>query len=140
MYENILIFPIKEEVIRLGFKELKFPQEVIDVLNSRDSLFFFVNSVCGCAASKARPGLAIAIKWAVNNSKLPDKLYTVFAGVDIDAVNELRKYFKNYPPSSPQMGLLINGELISLIQRDEIENKDADSVAQKIITVFDKYC
>jgi putative YphP/YqiW family bacilliredoxin len=140
MYENILVYPMREEVIRLGFKELKSPRDVKELMNSRESIFIFVNSVCGCAASKARPGLAIAIKWAINNSKLPDKLYTVFAGVDTDAVNELRKHFKDYPPSSPQMGLMKNGELISLIQRDEIENKDADSVAQKIIRVFDKYC
>ena len=140
MYEDILVYPMKEEVIRLGFKELRLPNDVDNVMKSKDSVFVFVNSVCGCAASKARPGLDIAIKWAIKNSKLPDKMYTVFAGVDKDAVSEMRKYFNDNPPTSPQMGLLKNGDLVSLIQREEIENKDAKSVADKIIKVFEKYC
>ncbi|MEO8210443.1 MAG: BrxA/BrxB family bacilliredoxin, partial [bacterium] len=97
-------------------------------------------SVCGCAAGKARPGLSIAIDWAKENNALPDNLVTVFAGMEKDAVDETRKFFTGYAPSSPQMALIKDGELVHMIQRFEIENNDANAVANKVAGVLKQYC
>ncbi|HRE42087.1 MAG TPA: BrxA/BrxB family bacilliredoxin [Ignavibacteria bacterium] len=136
MYDPIMVQPMREEAVRIGFKELYTPQEVKEEFNKEGYTFVFINSVCGCAAGKARPGLGLAIQWANENNILPDRLVTIFAGMEKDAVNEARTYFGNYPPSSPQMALLKDGNLVSMIQRLEIENNDAYAVADKIKSIF----
>lgn len=140
MYDPIMVQPMRDEAREIGFKELYSPEEVNQELNKKGTTFVFVNSVCGCAAGKARPGLSIAMDWAREQNLMPDNLVTVFAGMEKDAVQEARKYFKNNPPTSPQMALLKDGELVHIIQRLEIENADANTVANKIATALKQYC
>lgn len=140
MYDPVMVQPMRDETVKMGFKELYTAQEVINELNKEGNTFVFVNSVCGCAAGKARPGLAAAIEWAKENNALPDNMVTVFAGMEKDAVNEARKYFTGIAPSSPQIALLKDGKLIHMIQRFEIENNDAQTVANKIAGVLKEYC
>ncbi|MBV6479247.1 MAG: hypothetical protein HGGPFJEG_02018 [Ignavibacteria bacterium] len=140
MYDPVMVQPMRDEVKEIGFKELFSPEEVNAELSKKGTTFVFVNSVCGCAAGKARPGLIAALEWAKKNNLTPDNLVTVFAGMEKEAVTEARKYFKGYPPSSPQMALIKDGEIIHMIQRYEIENNDANTVANKIAGVFKEYC
>lgn len=135
-----MVQPMRDEVTEIGFKEVYTPEEVNNELSKSGTTLVFVNSVCGCAAGKARPGLSGAIKWAKDNNSLPDNLITVFAGMEKDAVNEARKYFTGIVPSSPQVALLKNGELVHMIQRMDIENNDAITVANRIAGVLQQYC
>ncbi len=140
MYDPVMVQPMRDEAKEIGFKELYTPEEVKEELSKKGTTLVFVNSVCGCAAGKARPGLSIAMDWAKENNALPDNMITVFAGMEKDAVNEARKYFKDYAPSSPQLALIKDGELVNMIQRLEIENNDANSVANKVAGVLKQYC
>ncbi|MBK8981024.1 MAG: BrxA/BrxB family bacilliredoxin [Ignavibacteria bacterium] len=140
MYDPIMVQPMREEATEIGFRELLTPDEVKNELSKDGTTFVFVNSVCGCAAGKARPGLSLAVEWAKNNNAMPDNLVTVFAGMEKDAVNEARNYFTGIPPSSPQMALLKNGELVHMINRMDIENNDANTVANLVAGIFNKYC
>ncbi len=140
MYDPIMVQPMREEATEIGFRELLTPDEVKNELSKDGTTFVFVNSVCGCAAGKARPGLSLAVEWAKNNNAMPDNLVTVFAGMEKDAVNEARTFFTGVPPSSPQMALLKNGELIHMINRMDIENNDANTVANLVAGIFNKYC
>lgn len=132
MYDPIMVQPMRDEAVNIGFKELYSANEVREELNKKGTTFVFINSVCGCAAGKARPGLALAIDWAKQNNVMPDRLITVFAGMEKDAVNEARNFFTGYPPSSPQMALIEDGKIKAMIPRMEIENNDAYAVADKI--------
>jgi putative YphP/YqiW family bacilliredoxin len=136
MYDPNLVKPMRDEVTTLGFKELLSKEEVIKEIESDGYALVFVNSVCGCAAGKARPGLKMAVKWADENNCLPDRLLTAFAGMEKEAVNTVRGYFENNPPSSPQIALTKNGKLVSLIHRHEIENSDEFVVAEKIVNIL----
>lgn len=136
MYDPIMVQPMRDEAVEIGFKELYTPEEVNAELSKEGTTFVFVNSVCGCAAGKARPGLAAAIDWAKENNYMPDRLITVFAGMEKDAVNAARSYFGEYPPSSPQMAMLKDGKLQFMIQRLDIENNDANTVANKVAYVL----
>lgn len=140
MYDPIMVQPMRDEAKEIGFKELYTPEEVTEELKKKGTTLVFVNSVCGCAAGKARPGLSIAIDWAKQNNVLPDNLVTVFAGMEKPAVEEARKYFTGYAPSSPQVALLKDGELVHMIQRFEIENNDANTVANKVAGALKEYC
>ncbi|MFZ1321369.1 MAG: BrxA/BrxB family bacilliredoxin [Ignavibacteria bacterium] len=140
MYDPIMVQPMREEVTGIGFKELMSSDEVKKELSKEGTTFIFVNSVCGCAAGKARPGLSIAVDWAKNNNAMPDNLVTVFAGMEKDAVTEARNFFTGFPPSSPQMAMLKDGEIVQMINRMDIENNDANTVANLIANVFNKYC
>jgi putative YphP/YqiW family bacilliredoxin len=140
MYDPMMVQPMREEAVDIGFKELYTSEEVENELKKDGTSFVFVNSVCGCAAGKARPGLRIAINWAKENNFMPDRLITVFAGMEKDAVNQVRSYLDNNPPTSPQMALLKDGKLVELIQRNEIENNDAYKVAEKVANVLSKHC
>lgn len=140
MYDPLMVQPMRNEAKEIGFKELYTPEEVNAELKKAGTTLVFVNSVCGCAAGKARPGLSIAIDWAKENNVLPDNLVTVFAGMEKDAVEETRKYFTGYAPSSPQVALLKNGEIVNMIQRFEIENNDANAVANKVAGILKQYC
>jgi putative YphP/YqiW family bacilliredoxin len=136
-YSELLIKPMREDLTRLGVKETRRPEEVDEAVRSTPgTLMIVVNSVCGCAAGKARPGVAQALDHAVK----PDNVITVFAGADIEATERARSYFKPYPPSSPSIGLLKNGELVYMMQRRDIEGRDADEIARELTKAFDQHC
>ncbi len=135
-YDPRMVQPMREELTTLGFEELLTPDAVDEVLGSDGVVLVVVNSVCGCAAGKARPG----VRLAVQHDKVPDKLTTVFAGMEIDATERARGYFPGYPPSSPQIGLLKDGKLVYLMERHDIEGREANEIAAKLVDAFDQYC
>lgn len=135
-YDPKMVQPMREELTTLGFQELLSPEDVDTVLQSEGTVMVVVNSVCGCAAGKARPG----IRLAVQHDRVPDKLATVFAGMEIEATNQARTYFAGYPPSSPQIGLLRDGKLVFLLERQDIEGREANDIAEKLVEAFDEYC
>jgi putative YphP/YqiW family bacilliredoxin len=135
-YPEILIKPMRDELAQIGIEETRTPEEVDAAVNGPGTVMVIVNSVCGCAAGKARPGIAMALK----NKNLPDKMITVFAGGDIDATDRARSYFKGYTPSSPSVGLLKNGELVYMLQRHQIEGREAPQIASDLKDAFDRFC
>jgi putative YphP/YqiW family bacilliredoxin len=136
MYDPNLVKPMRDEVTALGFKELFNKEEAIQEIEKEGTALVFINSVCGCAAGKARPGLKLGIQWAKDNNCLPDSLLTAFAGMEKEAVNTVRGYFENNTPSSPQIAMMKDGKLISMIHRQEIENSDEFIVAEKIVKLL----
>lgn len=136
MYDPVLVQPMREEVTRLGVQELATPTEVDQALEQKGTTLVFVNSVCGCAAAGARPGLALSLI----QGKRPDRLVTVFAGMDREAVARAREYFKPYQPSSPQIALLRDGQLVRMWQRHDIEGRDPSVLAQSLSEAFDELC
>jgi putative YphP/YqiW family bacilliredoxin len=135
-YDPMLVKPMREELTRLGVEELLTAADVDRVLSKKGTALIFVNSVCGCAAGGARPGLAIALKHSVK----PDVIATVFAGQDVEAVNRARSHFEGNPPSSPAVALFKDGKLARLVQRWEIEGRDPRQIAQELTAAFDKHC
>jgi putative YphP/YqiW family bacilliredoxin len=136
-YPEIMIKPMREELTRLGFEELRTPEQVDEaVQNSSGTLMVVVNSVCGCAAGKARPGVALALQHNVR----PDKVATVFAGADIEATEKARGYFAGYRPSSPSIALLKDGELVYMLERHQIEGRGPQEIAQELTQAFDQHC
>lgn len=136
-YPESFIGPMRDELSRLGIEELKTPAAVDEAVRSTPgTLMIVVNSMCGCAAGKARPGIALALRHPVR----PDRMGTVFAGGDIDATDRARSYFTGYPPSSPSIGLLKNGELVWMLERREIENRGAEQIAAALTSAFDRFC
>ena len=136
-YPEIMIRPMREELTRLGFEELKTPTEVDEtVQNAKGTLMVVVNSICGCAAGKARPGVAQALQHKVR----PDKVATVFAGADIEATERARNYFTGYPPSSPSIALLKDGKLVFMMERHQIEGRGPLEIAQELTRAFDQHC
>jgi putative YphP/YqiW family bacilliredoxin len=136
-YPEIMIRPMREELTRLGVEELKTPEAVDETLqNSQGTVMVVVNSICGCAAGKARPGVALALQHEVR----PDKVATVFAGADIEATERARSYFTGYPPSSPSIGLLKDGQLVYMMQRHQIEGKGPEQIAEELKHAFDQHC
>jgi|ERR1044071_1034215 putative YphP/YqiW family bacilliredoxin len=136
-YSEILIKPMREDLTRLGVEEMRTPEAVDEaVKNSKGTLMVVVNSVCGCAAGKARPGVALALQHDVK----PDRVATVFAGADIDATERARSYFTGYGPSSPSIALLKDGELVYMLERWQIEGRDANQIAGELTKAFDEHC
>src|ERR671916_2332840 len=128
-YSEILIKPMREDLTRHGIEEARTPEQVEDAIkNTKGTLLVVVNSVCGCAAGKARPGVAMALQ----SDTRPDRAVTVFAGADIEATTAARAHFAPYPPSSPQIALFKDGELVFMLERHQIENKFADQIAQEL--------
>jgi len=127
---------MRAELTRVGARELRTPAEVDAVVKTPGTVMVVVNSICGCAAGKARPGIAIALQ----NEKRPDVVATVFAGADIEATERAREYFAPYPPSSPSVALMRDGELVWFMQRRDIETRDAASIAQELRAAFDQHC
>jgi putative YphP/YqiW family bacilliredoxin len=137
MYPEELVKPMKEDLTSVGFNELTSASEVEDVLNSNEgTTFLVINSVCGCAAGNARPG----VKMALDNEKLPDRMVTVFAGVDKEAVEKAREFTVPYPPSSPSMAMFKDGKLVHFIERHQIEGNDAQTIGTHLKKVFDHFC
>ena len=136
-YSELLIKPMREDLVRAGVEETRTPAEVEDAIrNTKGTLLVVVNSVCGCAAGKARPGVARALQ----SDPRPDRAVTVFAGADIEATAAARAHFAPYPPSSPQIALFKDGELVYMLERHQIENKYAEEIAGELAEAFGKYC
>ena len=137
MYDERFVTPMREELTRLGVQELRTPDEVDAKLkDSKGTTLVVVNSICGCAARMARPAVAMALQ----HSTRPDHLTTVFAGQDADATNRARGYFTGYPPSSPQIALMRDGEVVFMLERWQIEGRSADAIAEDLISAFDEHC
>lgn len=137
MYPAEIVLPMKAELTENGFIDLTTSQEVDNVIKAQGTTLVVVNSVCGCAAGACRPGVLMAIK---NATTKPTHLATSFAGFDKDAVNQVRAHLLPYPPSSPAIALFKNGELVSMVERHNIEGRSAQMIAQHLIAEFDKYC
>ncbi|MEC0205590.1 BrxA/BrxB family bacilliredoxin [Paenibacillus lautus] len=136
-YMRDMVQPMRDELTSLGIKELTTPEEVEEVLpTAKGTTLVVVNSVCGCAAGQARPGVAKALE----NQVKPDHLFTVFAGQDKEATAKAREYFAPYPPSSPSIALLKDGELVHFIERHQVENRSAEEIAADLTDAFNRYC
>lgn len=138
MYPEQLVAPMRTDLTVAGFRELKTSADVESTLkDQKGTTLVVINSVCGCAAGAARPG----IKWALENSaKKPDNLTTVFAGVDKEAVAKAREYTLPYPPSSPAIALFKDGELVHFVERHHIEGRNAQMIGQHLVEVFEEFC
>jgi putative YphP/YqiW family bacilliredoxin len=133
----MLIAPMRGEMTEMGAREARTAAEVDDVVKSSQGVVMMVvNSVCGCAAGKARPGIALALR----NAKRPDVVATVFAGADIEATDRARQYFTGYAPSSPSIALLKEGKLLYMMERSRIESRSAETIAQELTQAFDRFC
>jgi putative YphP/YqiW family bacilliredoxin len=137
MYPAEIVQPMKEELTDYGFTELLTPTDVDNTLKEEGTTLVMINSVCGCSAGSARPGVLMAV---ANASKKPDHLSTSFAGFDIDAIRKLREHLLPYPPSSPAIALFKNGQLVHFIERHQIEGRPAQMIAHNLIAAFDEYC
>jgi len=137
MYPEIMVIPMREELTRLGVRELKTAGEVDRELGSaQGTTMVVVNSICGCAAGRMRP----AVRMALQHSAKPDRLYTVFAGQDDEATERARTYFTGRRPSSPSIALLREGQLVHMLERSDIEHRDSNDIAAELRRVFDQYC
>jgi putative YphP/YqiW family bacilliredoxin len=137
MYPIEIVQPMKEELTENGFRELQNSQEVEAQLKQEGTTLVMINSVCGCSAGTARPGVLMAVS---NASKKPDHLATSFAGFDTEAVQTIRQHLMPYPPSSPAIALFKNGDLVHYIERHQIEGRSAQMIANNLITAFEQYC
>jgi putative YphP/YqiW family bacilliredoxin len=137
MYPELMVVPMREELTRLGIQEMRSAQEVDRALNNQaGTTMVVVNSICGCAAGRMRP----AVRAALQNSNRPERMFSVFAGQDTEATERARFYFTGYPPSSPSIALLQDGKLVHMMQRSDIENREAADIATELKKVFDKLC
>jgi putative YphP/YqiW family bacilliredoxin len=137
MYPAEIVLPMKAELVDGGFDELLTSAEVDSTLAQEGTTLVVINSVCGCAAGTCRPGVLMAV---ANATVRPDRLATSFAGFDVEAVNQVRKHLLPYPPSSPAIALFKDGELVSIVERHQIEGRPAQVIAQHLISVFNEHC
>ena len=137
MYPEEIVIPMKEELTENGFEEMLTPEEVVVQLSKKGTTLVMINSVCGCSAGSARPGVLMAV---TNAEKKPDHLTTSFAGYDIEAVNKLREHLLPYPPSSPSIALFKDGQLVHFIERHQIEGRPAQVIAQNLMGAFQQHC
>ena len=136
-YPEYICTPMREELTASGFAELKSPSEVDETIpTSKGTMLLMINSVCGCAAGTARPG----VRMSLENPKHPEKLVTVFAGQDLEATAEARKFTLPYPPSSPSIALFKDGKLVHFVERHQIEGRSADIIAEHLKEVYDEFC
>ena len=138
LYDEAAVQHMRDELVAVGFEEARTPEAVDDAIlnNPGKSVFVVINSVCGCAAGSARPGVALALQ----HDTIPDKYYTVFAGQERDAIDRLRSYIKGFPPSSPSAALFKDGELVYFLPRLDIEGRTAAEISQDIMVAFEKHC
>ncbi|MEB3347302.1 BrxA/BrxB family bacilliredoxin [Aquimarina gracilis] len=136
MYPADLVKPMREDLTNIGFEELHTVEAVDVAMSKEGTTLVVVNSVCGCAAANARPGA----KASLNNSKKPDNLVTVFAGVDREATDKARGYMIPFPPSSPSMALFKNGELVHMLERHHIEGRPAEMIAENLMDAYNEHC
>ena len=137
MYPEEIVQPMKEELTENGFKELLSSDEVENQLKEKGTTLVMINSVCGCSAGSARPGVLMAV---MNSNKKPDHLATSFAGFDVEAIQTLRRHLLPYPPSSPAIALFKDGQLVHFIERHQIEGRPAQLIAHNLISAFEEYC
>jgi putative YphP/YqiW family bacilliredoxin len=137
MYPAEIVLPMKAELTESGFDELLTAAEVDSALGQEGTTLVVINSVCGCAAGTCRPGVVMAVE---NSTIRPDRLTTSFAGFDIEAINQVRKHLLPYPPSSPAIALFKDGQLVSIVERHQIEGRPAQVIAQHLISVFNEHC
>ncbi len=137
MYPQDLVIPMKEELTENGFTEMLNAQEVENTLTAKGTTLVMINSVCGCSAGTARPGVLMAVH---NSDKKPEHLATSFAGFDVEAVNQIRKHLLPYPPSSPAIALFKDGELVHMIERHMIEGRSAQMIAENLKGAFESHC
>lgn len=135
-YPEMLLRPMRDELTRLGVEELTTAADVEEAFARPGTMLVVVNSVCGCAARNARPAVALALR----HETRPDRATTVFAGQDLEATAQARAHFHGYPPSSPSLALLKDGEVVYMMERHEIEGRDADEIADDLADAFDRYC
>ena len=137
MYPEFFVAPMRAELTRFGVEELKTAEAVDEAVRSTPgTLMIVVNSVCGCAAGKARPGIAMALQ----HSTKPARVATVFAGADVEATNRAREYFTGYRPSSPSVAIMRDGKIVYMLERHNIENRTAEQIATELASAFDKFC
>ncbi len=136
MYPEMMIAPMREELTSAGIQEARTAADVENAVNQKGTLMIVVNSVCGCAAGRMRPGVRAALR----SSTRPDRIITVFAGQDRDATEKARGYFAGFPPSSPSIGLLRDGQLVYMMQRSDIETSSPEAIASNLARAFEKYC
>src|SRR5690242_12717504 len=136
MYPEMMIAPMREELTSAGIQEARTAADVENAVKQKGTLMIVVNSVCGCAAGRMRPGVRAALR---GNAR-PDRIITVFAGQDRDATEKARGYFAGFPPSSPSIGLLRDGQLVYMMQRSDIESSDPQTIALKLAQAFNQYC
>jgi putative YphP/YqiW family bacilliredoxin len=136
MYPEQLIVPMKQELIAVGFEDLRNAEEVTAAVQSKGTLLIVVNSVCGCAAGAARPG----VKLSLETTKRPNRIATVFAGFDTEATEEVRKYFLPFPPSSPCIGIFKDGKLVHFVERHHIEVSSVALISENLKAAFEVYC
>jgi len=137
MYPEQIVTPMKEQLTDNGFAELLTAEEVDKQLQEKGTTLVMINSVCGCSAGSARPGVLMAI---ANSPKKPDHLTTSFAGFDMEAIDKLREHLLPYPPSSPAIALFKDGQLVHMIERHQIEGRPAQIIAHNLIATFNEYC
>ena len=136
MYPEIMVIPMREELTRLGIEELLTPDDVDRAVAQPGTALVIVNSICGCAAGRMRP----AVRMALQNSTRPDRAYSVFAGQEKEATDRARGYFTGYPPSSPSVAILRDGQLVYMMQRRDIESREAPAIAADLKAAFDRLC
>jgi putative YphP/YqiW family bacilliredoxin len=137
MYPAQIVIPMKAELTDNGFSDLITNEAVDNAVNEEGTALVFINSVCGCSAGTARPGVLLAVE---NSTKKPNRLTTSFAGFDIDAVNRIRQHLLPYPPSSPSIALFKDGKLVHIIERHNIEGRSAQMIANNLTAAFEEYC
>ena len=137
MYPEEIVIPMKEELTENGFSELLSATDVENVLNQKGTTLVMINSVCGCSAGTARPGVLMAV---TGDNKRPDHITTSFAGFDIEAVNKVREHLMPYPPSSPAIALFKDGQLVHMIERHMIEGRSAEMIAANLKAAFEMHC
>ena len=137
MYPAEIVVPMKEELTEHGFEELLTSSDVVSQINKEGTTLVMINSVCGCSAGSARPGVIMAVH---NSQKKPDYLTTTFAGFDMEAVKKVRELLLPYPPSSPAIALFKDGQLVHFIERHQIEGRPAQVIANNLISAFEQYC
>lgn len=137
MYPEEIVIPMKEELTENGFEELLTEKDVEETLEQKGTTLVMINSVCGCSAGTARPGVVMAVR---HSTKKPDKLTTSFAGFDVEAVKSIRKHLLPYPPSSPSIALFKDGKLVHFIERHHIEGRSAQMIARNLVDAFEEYC
>ena len=136
MYPEELVIPMKEELTENGFKDLTTPEQVVEALGQKGTTLLVINSVCGCSAGAARPG----VLYSLTGDKKPDHLVTAFAGFDTEVVAEARKHMAPFPPSSPSIALFKDGELVHMIERHHIEGHPAGAIAANLQAAYEEFC
>ncbi len=136
MYPEYMVAPMREELTSVGFEQLTTPEQVDSAISTEGTVLVMVNSVCGCAAANARPG----VKMSIEGDKKPSKLVTVFAGMEKEAVDKARAYMLPYPPSSPAIALFKDGKLVHMIERRHIEGRPAQLIAENLKAAYEEYC